>query len=48
MGDVIQAALDGGLHMETVVFSGHTYVDIGTPEGLARAIAMAGKLTRLE
>ena len=44
VGDVIQAALENNLQVETVLFAESTYLDIGTPEGLARANAMAGRL----
>ena len=37
VGDVVQAALDDGLRVEGLRFPDGRYVDIGTPEGLARA-----------
>jgi glucose-1-phosphate thymidylyltransferase len=39
VGDVIQAAIREGLHAQSVVFARHTYLDIGTPEGLRRVAA---------
>ena len=41
VGDVIQAALEGGLHVEHVVFGDGRYLDIGTPEDLIQADAFA-------
>jgi glucose-1-phosphate thymidylyltransferase len=38
IGDVIQAALEAGLRVEAVPFAGGSYLDIGTPENLAKAI----------
>lgn len=38
MGDVIQAAVDSHMAVETVMFSDGRYIDIGTPEDLARAV----------
>ena len=38
MGDVIQAAVDSRMAVETVMFSDGRYIDIGTPEDLARAV----------
>lgn len=34
--DVIQAAIDEGMYVDSVVFEGGTYLDIGTPENLER------------
>ena len=39
VGDVIQAAIREGLSTQSVVFPRHTYLDIGTPEGLQRVAA---------
>jgi glucose-1-phosphate thymidylyltransferase len=39
VGDVIRAAIEAGTHVETVSFDAGTYVDIGTPEDLAAAVA---------
>jgi glucose-1-phosphate thymidylyltransferase len=36
MGDVIALALESGLHVDTVQFLDAKYLDLGTPEGLAR------------
>jgi glucose-1-phosphate thymidylyltransferase len=36
MGDVIAPALESGLHVNTVQFHDARYLDLGTPEGLAR------------
>lgn len=47
IGDVIQAAIDNGLQVEAEVFPDGTYLDIGTPEDLVRAVrhfAMEQKL----
>lgn len=38
MGDVVWAAVREGVQVETVLFPGGTYVDIGTPEELALAL----------
>ncbi len=38
IGDVIQAAIDKGLPVETVLFPDGTYLDIGTPDELVKAI----------
>jgi glucose-1-phosphate thymidylyltransferase len=40
VGAVIQAALNDGMHIEGVPFGRHRYLDIGTPEALARAVAL--------
>lgn len=39
VGDVIQAALHAGISTQSVVFPRHTYLDIGTSEGLRRVAA---------
>lgn len=39
VGDVIQAALEGGLNVEPLVFDDGDYLDIGTPEDLVEADA---------
>ena len=39
VGMVIQAAVREGLRVDGVVVSGEPYLDIGTPEGLAKAMA---------
>ena len=36
VGEVIQAAIEAGLHVNTLQFPQGWYLDIGTPEGLAR------------
>jgi hypothetical protein len=36
---VIRAAIEAGTHVETVSFDAGTYIDIGTPEDLAAAVA---------
>lgn len=41
VGDVIQAAIQAGLHTETVLFADGSYIDIGTPEALVRAARLA-------
>jgi dTDP-glucose pyrophosphorylase len=38
VGHVLQAALKHGLHIQSVVFSNGSYIDIGTPQGLSKAI----------
>lgn len=38
LGDVIQAALDAGLNVQALAFEAGRYIDIGTPEGLMRAL----------
>lgn len=38
VGDVIWAALQEGITVETVIFNDETYVDIGTPDDLAFAV----------
>lgn len=38
IGHVIQAAIRDGLQVEAVAFPEHTYLDIGTPEDLFRAV----------
>ena len=38
MGVVLQAALKEGLSMQTVLFPHDTYIDIGTPDNLAKAV----------
>ena len=37
IGDVVQAAIDDGLHTEAVVFAEGLYLDVGTPQDLATA-----------
>ncbi|MBP5975931.1 dTDP-glucose pyrophosphorylase [Brasilonema sp. CT11] len=47
IGDVIQAAINKGFHVEAEVFADGTYLDIGTPDDLVRAVrhfaALAGE-----
>ncbi len=38
VGDVIQAAIDSGVHVASVAFPEGTYVDIGTPQDLRQAV----------
>jgi glucose-1-phosphate thymidylyltransferase len=38
VGDVIQAAVSGGLPTQSVIFSRRTYLDIGTPDNLIEAV----------
>ena len=40
VGHVLQAAVNQGLHMQTVLFKHGKYVDIGTPEGLHSVSSM--------
>jgi glucose-1-phosphate thymidylyltransferase len=39
VGDVMQAAIREGLYAQSVSFQRHTYLDVGTSEGLQRAAA---------
>ena len=39
VGDVIQAAIREGISAQSVSFPQHTYLDVGTPEGLQRVAA---------
>lgn len=41
LGDVLQAAIDDGFAAEAVAFEGGSYLDVGTPEDLERAVAAA-------
>ncbi|MCS6316540.1 MAG: dTDP-glucose pyrophosphorylase, partial [Nitrospira sp.] len=38
VGVVLQAALKAGLLVQSVMFPHDTYIAIGTPEGLAKAV----------
>jgi glucose-1-phosphate thymidylyltransferase len=38
IGDVIQAAIDGGLRVEAQTFADGSYLDIGTPDDLVQAV----------
>jgi glucose-1-phosphate thymidylyltransferase len=38
IGNVIQAGIEAGLHVEAEAFADGSYLDVGTPEDLARAI----------
>ena len=38
VGDVMQAAIDSDLNVETVIFKNGSYIDIGTPDDLYRAV----------
>jgi glucose-1-phosphate thymidylyltransferase len=42
MGEIFQAAVSRGLHVQAVVFPNHTYLDIGTPDDLAKAVGCTG------
>ena len=44
VGDVIQAAIHNDLRVEAVLFPNGTYLDIGTPDDLARAVRNMGNL----
>lgn len=37
VGHLVQAAIDAGMHVFSSHFPGHTYLDIGTPDGWAKA-----------
>lgn len=39
VGQVIQAAVQERMRVQSVVFPGHRYLDIGTPDGLAKAVS---------
>jgi glucose-1-phosphate thymidylyltransferase len=41
VGHVLRAAVDQGVHMQTVLFKRGRYVDIGTPDGLRSVSRMA-------
>ena len=43
VGDVIQAAMNKGLHVDSVQVSDRPYVDIGTADDLARAVRSFGQ-----
>ena len=38
VGQVIQAAIQDGVRGQAVIFPEHTYLDIGTPENLFKAV----------
>jgi glucose-1-phosphate thymidylyltransferase len=46
MGDVLQAALEAGMRMETVLFDSGSYLDIGTPEDLMEAVLRTAQTAR--
>ena len=43
VGDVIQAAIETGMRVDPVIFKDGSYVDIGTPEDLIKAVMEASK-----
>jgi glucose-1-phosphate thymidylyltransferase len=43
VGDVIQAAIQDNVHIESVIFSEGRYFDIGTPEDLIKAVQIANR-----
>jgi len=45
VGDVIQAAIDQGMAVHAVDLSSVPYLDIGTPEGLQRALDWSARRT---
>jgi glucose-1-phosphate thymidylyltransferase len=45
VGDVIQAAVSGGLPTQSVVFPRRTYLDIGTPANLIEAVRESASAT---
>ena len=47
VGDVVQAAIDGGMSVETVVFPDSKCVDIGTPEDLLSAVRESVRLAAI-
>lgn len=42
INDVIQAAINSGLKVEVDVFESGSFLDIGTPEDLVRAVRSGG------
>lgn len=38
VGQVIQAAIQDGMRVQAVLFPGHSYLDIGTPDNLVKAV----------
>jgi glucose-1-phosphate thymidylyltransferase len=38
VSDVVQAGIDQGMHVETVLFADGSCLDIGTPEALVQAV----------
>ena len=38
VGDVVQAAVDNSLLVESVIFSDGAFLDIGTPDDLVKAV----------
>jgi glucose-1-phosphate thymidylyltransferase len=40
LGDVIQAAIRSGMHIDNVLFDDGTYIDIGTPEDMVKAVKL--------
>jgi glucose-1-phosphate thymidylyltransferase len=42
IGDVIQAGISAGLHIQAEVFAEGSYLDVGTPDDLAKAIQQFG------
>ena len=42
MGEVIQSGIEGGLNVDSVLFSEGDFLDIGTPEDLLKAVTDAG------
>lgn len=43
VGDVFQAAINDGMHVNSVTFEDGWFLDVGTPEGLALAVAQSLK-----
>jgi glucose-1-phosphate thymidylyltransferase len=43
VGHVVQAAIDRGMPVESVIFAGGSCLDIGTPEDLMRAVQQLGR-----
>ena len=43
VGDVIQAAIENGMQIDPVIFKDGSYVDIGTPEDLIKAVLAISK-----
>jgi glucose-1-phosphate thymidylyltransferase len=44
VGDVIQTAIENGMQVDPVIFKNGSYVDIGTPEDLIKAVRTTSKI----
>lgn len=43
VGDIIQAAMNNDIHIDTVLFSNGSYLDIGTPEDMVKAVQITNR-----